>query len=338
MQNGVISTENFAQVLRSISQRRRQGTLEVHCGERVLKASFNAGRIVEVVENEDAAPRDLAQRFCDAGIVVGGDWIDTVSNYAELYEQLCSHTDEVSPELFAFALRHRILDKLYGMDLGGGSYYTFHIEMVSVERDYSPSVSIGQLLLDLVAFHEDRGAFAANFAQDATVEKGSDAEGGLTAEEERLVWSIQPAMTVESLRVRSLLSMYHFQEALTSLFRRGVIRFAGSSATVNQPAFGADLFAALDASIDQAFDDITIHPAVRAEGSTAEPAVMQQAATASPVTAVTAFSLAENVARLNAWAVQQPKIPQAVILILFFAAVVGPLLFWRGVLWELSGR
>ena len=67
MQSGVINKDNFAQVFRGISQRRQQGTMEVHSKETIYKLQLIQGKIVEMSEAGVSPVHEVAEILKNAG-------------------------------------------------------------------------------------------------------------------------------------------------------------------------------------------------------------------------------------------------------------------------------
>lgn|GEM_PF-4720067 len=256
MESGAINRENLSSILRSLSQRRRQGTLEINEGEKQLKILFFQGKIVEVLHGSVPPAEEVAELLEAADLIKEVRGLN-FKDYADLFSKLPSLAvgSAVDETLFKRVIKHRILNGVYALENLTQAYYVFKVQMVEYERDYAPLISVGQVLLDLVALANEGGRFAAAFMPGAVIRVGENPGQPLSEEESVLIELIGEGIGVEQLRRRSMLSRYHFQDALLSMLDRGVVAVtagpAAQSAAVKLA--GEELLAALDRSIDKAF-------------------------------------------------------------------------------------
>ena len=253
MQTGVIDSDSFSQVLREISQRRRQGILELHYPDKETHISFIAGKIVSV----DIAGRNSASELSDKLKFAG--WIqDTieVESFSELFSGLVEAGCSISEGEYQRIVKHMILDKLYSLEMSSGAYFTFKTCMVKAERDFLPSISVGQLLLDLVAIETDTNRFSEIFSAENVVSKEVEEDDILSEEESILFNLIDGKRKIEDLREQSLLSVYHFQDALLAMHERGLVRVSAGQVMLDRQKggeFDGSLIDQLDKSIDDIF-------------------------------------------------------------------------------------
>lgn len=233
MQSGVINSENVSQVLRQISQRRQQGVLEISSGGSTHNVSFISGKVVDVQEGT-SGPEQLYHALVDGGLCQEGT-TSFPDSYSELYTTLESEgvfKRAVEEEEFRNILRQQILDRLYSIEFQQGVFYQFRVQMVEVDKDLAPSISIGQLLLDLVSLDSEEERFQKAFPIGAKVEAVDQAVHSFSEEELKLLTILAyGSCDVDLLKRKSLLSRYHFQEALLSLFEQDclLVELPGSS-------------------------------------------------------------------------------------------------------------
>ena len=223
MESGVLTVENFPVLLRGISQKRRQGVLEITQGEKVARIVFVQGKVVELVHDNLAPAQELALRFREAEIIPPGE-DRREESYRDLFLALQrARPGAVSEPTFKRAVKHRIIDCLLRLKLDSGAYYEFSMQMVNYEREYAPLLSVGQILLDMVDFQNVAGEFKSQFPECAVISPRGAEEGGLSEDEKTICSALGDGLDLARLRARSLLSCYSFESSMLSLSRRGVI-------------------------------------------------------------------------------------------------------------------
>jgi len=256
MQTGVITSENFSQLLRSFSQRRKQGVLEITYPDKRLDISFVQGRIVEAILNGENPVTLVAQLLKQAGIIQGMPAEGWEESYESLFRLINDGSADhlVEETLFSRVVKHRVLDQLYMLRAEEGGYYSFNSKMIEHSKHFAPSISVGQLLLDFVALESDKSALAQLFPAGCSLSWNSmELSDGLAEEEAVLCGLMSSPISLAELRSRSLLSEYHFQEGLLGLQRRGMLRIAAAVEAGERSDLSAGLLADLESSIDAAF-------------------------------------------------------------------------------------
>ena len=66
MQNGTLTFESLTTLLRGLSQKRRQGVLQINLGKKQLELSFSNGKIVEVRSSLKPILEEICQRLLKA--------------------------------------------------------------------------------------------------------------------------------------------------------------------------------------------------------------------------------------------------------------------------------
>lgn len=256
MQTGVVSQDNLADVLRGISQRRRQGVLEIATGRGTYRVSFVQGRIVEIRTPEMTPVQDLVTWLTRGGYPCQPWELYPETTYQELFVRLQTEfTDgtKLAPEVFSLAVLHRVLERLYRLELGNGSLYTFRVQMVEVDNNLAPSISVGQLLLDIVEMEGEAQTFGSQFPPHSVVVPAvGRTDVNLPTEEERVLKVLHDGCSIEELEARSLLSSHTFRHALLELRAHDHIAVRGTIDSVENPPAG-ELSEFLDSSIDAAF-------------------------------------------------------------------------------------
>lgn len=343
MESGVINRENLSSIFRAVSQRRRQGEFQIVQGEEQTKILFFQGKIVEVINNAKLPAMEVAELLDRAGLITlpAGSNFET---YAALFDKLNSLSagEPVDEVLFKRAIKHRVLNGIYALEALSGAYYTFKVQMVDYERDFAPSISVGQVLLDLVALANEAGRFNSTFAPSVVVQPGQAPDQPLSDDEKIVVELIGAGLSVEELRSRALLSRYHFQDVLLGLLDRGVIavQAAPVQKSVADKLTSQELLSALDRSIDQAFQEES--GLVQAEESftrgwtKADQPPSAAAAAEAPAAEMEIAAPSVLRARLINWntlLVQQIWVPRMLAIIFFLGALLLPLFFWHSLYW-----
>ena len=262
MQTGLVTNDNLSEVLRGLSQKRKQGVLELAIGQEKWNISFLTGKIVEVSKEGENPVETLFERISASGRVT-----QEVSGELDSYKALLVSLNEngesgpvIDSELMKSFVKHHMLNKLYEIDLGNGAYYSFHTQMIEVDADLQPSISIGQLLLDLVGLETDSERFAGLFPEDVrVVPSGDPSQRALSDEESSLLEHSVEEPTIGELRARSLLSSYHFQEIVFGLYEAGLIEIVDDVVGTGEgsaPSGELDIQQVLSGALDRSIDDV----------------------------------------------------------------------------------
>lgn len=225
VQSGVITDETLGDVLRSISQRRRQGVLEINAPNAVIRIQFSLGKIIEVIIGDENPLDEIVGRLATAEVIPSGFVVSSEENYSDLFVSLMNFGPSLLDEdVFGRAVKHRILDTLYMLELGLGALYSFKVEIVEGDKQFSPSLSVGQILLDIVALHSEDEEFDSIFPPNFSVVPIERAPANLSDDEHLLMTLLEDGpLSTRKLRERSLLSLFHFREALLSLKTAGCV-------------------------------------------------------------------------------------------------------------------
>jgi hypothetical protein len=232
-------------------------------------------------------------------------------------------------------MRHRVLDKLYNLDFGSGTYYSFKLEMVECDRDLAPMISIGQLLLDYVALETETPQLTALLQQGTFLSQSPAPKAGLASEEEFLYELIgKQGVEYDALRARSMLSLYHLMEGLLGLHKGGMIVF-GAPAGATEAAAGegdaelpgaGDFLSSLDSSIDALFEKETGVSAAAIADDNATPVPTPEQSGDAPVEPPQDVKVRLGVASMRL--LQAAWIPQTVAVLMMIFCLGAPFLIW----------
>lgn len=322
MITGVINTDNISQVLRSISQRRQQGVLEVNFSDRRIDIFFVQGKVVDVQHSDQNHLLEVLETL-QRGKRVPEDFVLEAASYEELQLQLAGVG--VDEELFKLVLKHRILDRLYRLDFDSSAYYNFKVQMVEGDRKVLPAVSVGQLLLDLVSLESEKAGFESAFPSQARLECGLSAS--FASEEERLLYeSIGAGGTVAEVAARCMLSCFHYREALSALHERGFVTVTGGASAETGTERGFDVSSIVEALEQSARADLLASMSIDAPG---EPPAAAGEELEPP------GRLAELRMQVGFWSarlLQERAVPHVIVYLFLAAALLLPLFFWGGIL------
>ncbi len=317
METGVINEENLSGLLRNLSQRRRNGVLEITYPDYVMSLHFNKGKVVDASLSTIAPCAEIVA-LLKAAEFLPANAEPQAQNYSELFRELNNFT-VVDEDFFRRVVRHFVLEKLYSLDLTKGAYYSFRVQMVEGDKSFSPAVSAGQLLLDFVALQTDADRFKATFDGGQTISRG-DVPGALSEEEKAIYEALLVPRSLGQLRARALLSRFHFQDALLSMFERGAV-VIGDTAPDKQ----LDQNLKSDSMSDR-LDDLVSNVAAVAEAeleSDSEDAVASEGGYATRGPSIRVRMIARSTTLL-----QSSWMPNLVMIIFMAAAFSIPFYVW----------
>ena len=225
MQAGVLNPDNFGDILRTVASKRRQGTLDLTIGESKESIVFNGGKIVEVISGANSTVEELSQRLQQAGALVDPAALALVRGYGELFRAVTFH-EELSGNRLRQIVRHRVLARLFALSSVSGAYFNFRTELADYDREYTTSISVGQLLLDVAACVETEKRFSAVFEPGSILSSMPVGDEPLSDEERTMINACLEPGSVESVLERSLLCDFYAREALLALHERGLIEIA----------------------------------------------------------------------------------------------------------------
>jgi hypothetical protein len=254
MQTGVLTSENLASVLRDISQRRRQGTLAINLLNRQIEILCVQGKVVEAVEVGISPVAEMVEILVKAGRLAEAP-AKIPENYKALFQNMNSNPANIFDEaLFRQVVKERVLNKLYSLDVKSGAHYGFQMQMIEYDRDFCPSISIGQLLLDMVALESDRERFLSVFGGNGQVMLTGLEGGTLSTEECTVLESIGAGASLAEIQHLAMLSSYHIQDAMLTLYDAKMIKVGAARKSAADDDNFDDMLSSFEQSIDQAFD------------------------------------------------------------------------------------
>ncbi len=198
MQTGMVSSENIAQVLRNIAQKRQNGSLDISLSEDKSIIIFSNGKIVDAyLESENVLAR-AARRM------------DKIA-------------EDSSPELLKTAFRHDVLNFLFDLDLARNSIYEFRNYMPEFDKELAANISVGQFLLDKASLDSEIKRFGQIFQPHSLITK-VELAGLELSEEEKVFYELLPeSASLENIFEVCFLSRYHIVINLLSFYERAIL-------------------------------------------------------------------------------------------------------------------
>ncbi len=242
MQNGTLTFESLTTLLRGLSQKRRQGVLQINLGRKQLELSFSNGKIVEVRSSLKPILEEICQRLLKAHKI-------SLDHFNKLHGSNL-FLEDISIEQLAVVLGDRLgvkrgdvirakhsaeLDELYSLREVQDAEYEFIPRIIKSEPEFSLSISPGQVLLDLVEMDSFKGRFAELF-QDLSTDSVSvrvieESDSGLSPVEKELWHGLQLEKNLKKVADAALLSQYQLQESLLALYDRNFIEVENQGLT-----------------------------------------------------------------------------------------------------------
>ena len=353
MLSGLLAPDTLSVALRDISQRRRQGIIEITMGEERLEVLFIQGRVVDALSSARRPVDELYRRLCNAGFASPGlKFEGGETAYSALFSQIRAEArarQELDEKTFKLALKELILSELYALWMGKEGFFTFHARMVEGERDILPSISVGQLLLDVVAIEPAAEKYKALIGEGTIIQKAQASGQVLSPEEEILIALVGESCALKDLEQRSLLSLYHLHEGMASLIERGVLKVEAAKAADKHGDVDM-LMAALEKTFDSVFEPLPEEAELAEKGPAAETSRGREAPAAqgfqakSPAAAPQAepqedeseeeigagprFSIFSWILWFNSALLQASWVPDLMTVLIVAAALLAPFVFW----------
>ena len=264
MQSGMMNADNSSQVLRGISQKRQNGILEVKFPERNLTVAFVGGRIVNAYFSDRAPVTALVDILISANLLDSAPDLSTINSYKELF-LLLNERPVTYPALdentYRRVVKQYVLDTLFACDQEIPGEYNFAMMMPEYDKDFCPSISVGQYLLDRVALESESERFQKLFPDNSKIIR-LDTSGLVLTEEEEIIYNlIGEGISKEKLAAKALLSRNAFQNALLSMHERALIEVEIADANRKiDTAVSSDIISVLEINSERPFVESDMSP------------------------------------------------------------------------------
>lgn len=339
MHTGTAGHDPLSQVLRNISQRRRHGVLEVRLTEKSIRLSFWQGKVVDAQEEGRSGPAEVLESLIAADLVPEG-FRSPLTSYAALRAALRADTRtsaRITDAVFQRAVQQHVIGLLYSLNPDAPALTGFDSSMVEYEREFAPSVSIGQLLLDHVAMQTDRARFLGIFSGNVVIARGVETAPGLSNEESVIFEILPEPRSLGEVRRLSLFSEFALQESLLRMYENGIVRVSEAPKQMEAtPLFNDDVLSNLDSAIDDVFEAEGIQSS--AAETSEEPLVDTSEKDAKPLAvertdisrqSLVSSGVKQRVALTSSRAMHMHWIVAGVMVIFLLAVVLVPLYLWQ---------
>ena len=226
MQSGLIDSENVSSVLRGISQKKQNGSLEINLPEQQIIIVFSNGKIVDGFTNEKTSVGRVFEKLQKGEYLEAGEIFPEHGDYEELLSLLGKTNNngrEVNLEFLGTIIRHDLLDFLFSINLNKAAVYSFNQHMPEYDRDFASAISVGQYLLDKASLESEEKRFNEIFRPGALILK-LDLAGLMLSKEEQIMFDLLKDKTsLEEFVKISIFSRYHIVTNLLSFYERAII-------------------------------------------------------------------------------------------------------------------
>jgi hypothetical protein len=222
---GLIDSSNYGEVIRSISQKKRSGLLEVDVSKKLTRFVFVSGRLISASRQNLSLSAYLHSWLQDVGRLPLTLEIPPDLNLTEYFDFLSKEAPGVIElEEFKEFAKECVLDILFTADFKTGGYYNFKSEVQSGDRDLGPNISPSQFLLDMVSYERDDTEYQAKVPPNAWVRRSDEPIFSPLIDKELLIHRLlEVPREVVQLKRLTLINDFAFREAFLSLLADGVI-------------------------------------------------------------------------------------------------------------------
>lgn len=224
---GIIDNENYSQVLREIAKQRRQGILSLRFPQNWVDVVFVQGKVVDVRIEGRNRVLEVRRYLVDLFKLPQDCQQGAGSGYFEIWEGLTPEMQEqITEERFRKIIERSLHDDLIQIDWIAGALFEFKVQSVEYDKDYCPTISVGQLLLDLASFQVTSERFNQIFFRGCSVQS---IEGKAVVDSDDharslILKQLNDPLTIEQLRWIVMLNRSRLQEELLALYDQERVR------------------------------------------------------------------------------------------------------------------
>lgn len=239
MLSGVLTQDSLTQALRTLSQKRRHGILEISAMSHQIEIAFQNGKIIETKFAESPLVDAVCDKLMSAEKISPRErdaLVEAGLEMQSLYEQLVD-AELVTEDEFLRAKHSVEKDILYSLRDADSGFFQFKSKIVTADPKLCMSLSPGQLLLDMMELDASEKRFKEKFGGVDSVDIGvkrlspSCGDGSL---DERRVWdSVDSVRCIQKIYDFTLLSTFELQEALLALYDKHLIDITHCEAKTN---------------------------------------------------------------------------------------------------------
>jgi|GEM_PF-4476723 len=235
MQQGYLSLDNFSEVFRDLSQRRRTGELCLQIGPDKESVFFGQGKVVDVSKMGQSGSQRLFERLQVAGFV--GSSEQSFKSYQELFDYLTEQEESAhlfDRELFDQSVRHFLFDQLLSISLEQGARYEFKNVGMDSQVDSNCALVLSQFLLDKALVDQEMPALEREFRSNLFIRTAGKQPADLDDECSLVYSMLGDGLSVQRLLQCCLLSRFHTFLSLKKLQVLGHIETVYQSSAEDQ--------------------------------------------------------------------------------------------------------
>lgn len=337
---GVVNNASLEDLLRRISQDRKQGVLQLHQGESTTVLSFHKGKIFEIVSHGVPPVAEVLAWLKQSGIVR-----ETFSSQADSYASLMGELANASlleedDSCFTRVIHARIREKFHSLHFTQDTPYVFTPQATSPEDRFSPSFAVSTLLVERAEFLEELPRRKELFSGESVFVVDLDKKLELN-EVSQAVFSVLDGITpLSQVPLLACACRFDVYRTLEALRERGALTPVGESSAEDEELDldAIDDLSSLfsdaqteendeqDISLEETNGVITVDEATEDVTSTPPQANVEETSEAS--------STSPNTPHLSAWQVYNGRLlsgsflPHLFSSLILLAIFLLPLLFW----------
>ncbi len=235
MEQVSLTSENYGELFRTLSHKRRNGVLALNFEQRDMQLLFREGRIVGVFDPEADEVKEIASRLVASGCIM--EKVESLVreagiNASQLYDLLVGK-EYVSEEDFQRAKDSYRIDLLHSLEQLEQGFAEFKPKLVKADSRHAFSVFPAQLLLDVEELKTDRGRLQALFTNlsnvDVLIRETGEAAARISESERKILDAAEQGCRVQEILTSCLMSEHEAIESLLALYDQDFIEFVESA-------------------------------------------------------------------------------------------------------------
>jgi len=221
--SSLFRTESIASIFRQISQKRKNGVIELIGTGEPITVGFNQGKVVFAYQGAISFEEAIISLLKDQGSLEAEFDSTEIKTLEQIAEKLEGTLGEVSRDILRKAAKKIILDTLFNAKLEGKGHYSFRVQGVDYDASFIQPFTVGQVLLDSATYMQAEEKFKVVFkahdkvrSKEGNIEELSEAESNLF----KICSCIQD---IDKLSSKILLHALEIKEGLVVLNEKGLI-------------------------------------------------------------------------------------------------------------------
>lgn len=216
-------TEDLSSILRSLSQKRRQGVLEIYDGDVTIKIFINSSKIVGIENTAKSFYEEVKVLMQNGGF--SPLITENVTNLDSLFSAYIKTSSNIkrANDIFRNICQKVFFDKLLSVKLKGKTHYNFNVQSTGGESPFLTPIPIGQFLLEHSSFETNLDEYN-DFYSGRIIRKAEDVtEHALNDTQTKILENLNNCEEVSILEAKTLLPKGTFYETLLALHKNKLI-------------------------------------------------------------------------------------------------------------------